>query len=389
MLSEFGLIFGDFLRELGLSIMKREKALPLARRQFMKSLAVAGAGLALTSSRHVSAAGASGPRIKLGFDNFSIRALRWKAPQLLDYAASLKVDTVLFSDLDVYENHSESYLKEIKAKADDLGIEVQAGTGSICPSSNTFNKRFGTAEEHLALTIRVAQAVGSKVARCFLGNSNDRKTEGGIYEHIKNTVEVCKKNRARAQDAGVTIAVENHAGDMQAWELVMLIEEAGRDYVGATIDSGNATWALEDPLKNLEILGPYAVSSGIRDSMVWESEDGALVQWTAMGEGNVDMKEYMRRYAKICPNAPVQLEIISGFARPFPYLKEEFWKPYEKAKAHEFARFVALAKSGKPIEPFKAPAGVERAKAEQEYQKAELERSIKYCKEALGLGLKR
>lgn len=30
------------------------------------------------------------------------------------------------------------------------------------------------------------------------------------------------------------------------------------DNVGATMDSGNATWTLEDPLSNLEILGPYA-----------------------------------------------------------------------------------------------------------------------------------
>src|SRR5512138_1168917 len=62
--------------------------------------------------------------IKLGFDNFSIRALGWKAPQLLDYAAALKVDVVLFSDLDVYESHSDAYLKEIKSKASGLGIEI-------------------------------------------------------------------------------------------------------------------------------------------------------------------------------------------------------------------------------------------------------------------------
>ena len=41
----------------------------------------------------------------------------WKAPQLLDYAAKLKVDTVLFSDLDVYESHDEKYLKDIRRKA--------------------------------------------------------------------------------------------------------------------------------------------------------------------------------------------------------------------------------------------------------------------------------
>ena len=34
-------------------------------------------------------------------------------------------------------------------------------------------------------------------------------------------------------DAGLKIAIENHAGDMQARELKMLIEEAGKDFVGA------------------------------------------------------------------------------------------------------------------------------------------------------------
>lgn len=345
----------------------------------MKS--TAGAGLAIVSQL---------PRgqIQLGFDNFSIRAFGWKAPQLLDYAASLRLDTVLFSDLDVYESHSDAYLKDIKRKAADLGLEIQAGTGSICPSSNTFRNRFGAAEEHLTLAIRVARTLGSSVVRCYLGNSEDRKSEGGIDVHIKNTVEVCKHVRSLALDSGVKIAIENHSGDTQAWELVTLIEDAGRDYVGATMDSGNATWTLEDPLVNLEILGPYALTTGIRDSAVWENADGAVVQWAAMGDGTVDFKAYIERFAQLCPNVPVQLEIISGSPRSFPYLKDSFWKPYLKVRPNEFARFVALAKRGKPIEAFKPPEGVDRKEADQQFQKAQLERSIRYCKEMLGLGLK-
>lgn len=361
------------------------------RRAFLKSTATTTLALAAASlPRSAAAESKAAPGgVKLGFDNFSIRALGWKAPQLLEHAANLKVDTVLFSDLNVYENHSEAHLRDIRKQAGDLGIEIQAGTGSICPTSNTFNKQWGTAEEHLALTLRVAKALGSSAARCYLGNERDRKSEGGIEARIKDTVKVCKALRSQAMDAGIKIAVENHAGDMQAWELVTLIEEAGKEYVGATVDSGNATWTLEEPLSNLEILGPYAASSGIRDSMVWENEEGAVVQWTALGEGNVDMKAYAKRFAELCPKVPFQLEIISGFSRPFPYFKEEFWKPYPKARGPEFARYVKLARSGKPIAPFQAPAGADRKKAEQEYQKAELERSVRYGKEVLGLGLKR
>ena len=55
-----------------------------------------------------------------------------------------------------------------------------------------------------------------------------------------------------------------------------------------------------------------------------------------------------------------------------------------KSRAKDFAKFVALAKRGKPLQPHRSAD----TKAEQEYQKGELERSLKFCKEALGLGLK-
>src|SRR5215468_2735157 len=252
-----------------------------SRRQFIKSITVAGVAtmteISITDTLGIAQA-TKRRGIKLGFDNFSIRAMGWKAPQLLDYAAKLKVDTILLSDLDVYESHSDAYLKDLKKRADDLGVEIQAGAGSICPSAKSFSAKFGVAEEHLALLIRMAKTLGSPVARCYQGTADDRKLPGGLPARWKDTIRVCKAVRSQAMDAGIKIAIENHAGDMQAWELANLIEECGRDYVGATMDSGNATWTLEDPMRNLEILGPYAVSTGVRDSAVWEDKDGAVVQ---------------------------------------------------------------------------------------------------------------
>lgn len=366
----------------------KQNEIPITRRGFIKSVGTAAATLAIPLATPLPMKGSdsSKPRIKLGFDNFSMRAWGWKAGQFLDYAASQKLDVMFFSDLAVYDSHEPSYLKDLKARADDLGLEIHVGTFSICPTSKSLTKTYGTPEEHLGLAIRIAQELGSPVVRCVLGNSEDRKVPGGIGAQIKSTVQVLKAVRAKALDAGVKIAVENHAGDMQAWELVALIEQAGQDFVGATMDPGNAAWTLEDPLLNLEILGPYALTTGIRDSAVWEYEQGATVQWTALGEGNVDFKKYAERYREICPKTPFLLEIISGFPRSYPYLQEEFWKPYANVRAHEFARFLALAKRGKAIPPFKPEPGQDRREAEKQYQKAELERSLKYCKEVLGMG---
>ncbi len=362
----------------------------ILRREFGRKLAAVGGSLALAASSVEGGTRNRGKmkKIKLGFDNYAIREFGWRAPRLLDYAASQQLDSILLSDLFVYEDHSESYLKDLKAKADDLKVEIQVGTGGICPSSDRLVTAFGSPEDHLRLTLRIAASLGSTAARCFLGGMDDRKDPGGIERHIETTVELLRKVRSYALDLGVKIAVENHAGDLQARELVGLIEAAGSDYVGATIDAGNATWTLEDPVRNLEILAPYAVSSGIRDSMVWEDERGARVQWTAMGDGCVDIQAYAEKFTALCPEVPFQLEIISGVQRSFPYLDPGFWGPYEKVRASDFAAFLALAKLGKPIEAFQAPEAPGRGPAVETYQKTQLERSIKYCKEKLGLGLK-
>lgn len=357
----------------------------IGRRDFIRGAAVAGAMIATRGLGEGS--GSSARRIKLGMDNFAVRAMGWKAPALIDYAASLKLDTILLSDLEVYESLDDAYLKSVREHARKAGVEIHAGTGSICPTSNSFNTKYGSAEEHLSLAIRVAKAVGSPVVRCVLGNGGDRMTDGGIEKRIEDTVKVCKSARNLAIDSGVKIAVENHAGDMQAWELVQLIEAAGKDYVGANLDSGNAVWTLEDPLESLETLGPYAATTSLRDSAVWECEEGAMVAWTAIGDGQVDFKAYVARFGELCPGVPFQIETISGAPRKMEYLKPEFWKPYPKARAASFARFVAMAKRGKPIEQRPRPAAASPKEQDQLAQKAELERSVRYCRETLGLGV--
>ena len=99
------------------------------RKTFLKSSAIIGAGLFFESCQ--SPANDSPKKLALGFDNFSIRAWNWDADQLLDYAAKQKLDTVLFSDLDVYNSHDPSYLKDLAEKAQSLGIKIQAGTGGV------------------------------------------------------------------------------------------------------------------------------------------------------------------------------------------------------------------------------------------------------------------
>ena len=186
--------------------------------------------------------------------------------------------------------------------------------------------------------------------RAFLGTSADRTGSTPMEAHIENTVKVLRAVRSQVVDAGIKIAVENHSGDMQAWELKNLIEEAGKDFVGACLDTGNPIWAVEDPMVTLDVLAPYTLTTHVRDAVVYEHPRGAAAQWVALGDGSIDFHAFFKRFAQLCPGAPVQFEIITGRPpRVLPYLEPDFWNVYPKAKASEFARFVALAKNGHPF----------------------------------------
>lgn len=320
---------------------------------------------------------------RLGFDNYALRALGWKAGQILDYAATLKLGAVLFSDFDVYESLADDHLRDLKRRADDLGLQLYAGMLSICPSSVIFDPRRGPAEAQLRLCLRIARLLGSPVARCVLGKVEDRRSPGGITARIAETLAVLRAVRGEALDMGIRIAVENHAGDMNSTELLELIDAAGRDFVGATLDTGNALWALEEPMQALETLGPVTVCTGIRDSYLWETPEGATLQWTAVGTGLVDWAAFFRRFAELCPQAPVIIETISGRPIFLPVLRDYFWDAYPRATPATLAALLRLARSGEPREPFNPPAGAEGERVTQQLQLTELERSVRYCRKVL------
>jgi sugar phosphate isomerase/epimerase len=339
----------------------------------------------------LSAASTPPVPVKLGFDSYSIRDFRWKDIQLLDYAAGLKLDTVQLSGLHDYESLEPMHLAKVRDHAERAGITIDAGIGCICPISDGWYAGMGTPTQYLRKGLTVAKAVGARSMRCYLGGRGDRPQ---LEQCIEVTIQALRSVRNEALDLGVRIAVENHAGDMQASEVKDLIETAGKDFVGSCLDAGNPMWVVEDPLVTLETLGPYVVTTHIRDSAVFEHPRGAAAQWVALGDGSVNLPRFVELYRKLCPHAGMQLEIITG--RPptvLGYLEPDFWRVFPHMPAWEFARFVELAKSGHPyMGPMviggtgRQPPAIEAALKEQ--QRTDLERSLEYAKKTLDVGVR-
>jgi hypothetical protein len=283
-------------------------------------------------------------------------------------------------------------LAQVRDRARAANLWLDAGTGCICPTAQAWGKRTDKPEEYLARVIDVAKAIGAHSVRVFVGSTADRFRDLPMDAHIESTLRVLRACRSRALDANLKIAVENH-GEFQARELLTLIDLAGRDYVAACLDTGNPLHVLEDPRTTFEVLGPVAVTTHYRDGAVYEHARGAAVQWTALGEGSVDLARVAALHAQLCPRAPLHLEIITG--RPplvFPYFENDYWKGYPKAVAADFARFVALARNGRPFSGSMVIADVPGDKppeflaALKVQQKRDLERSLDYARKTLGAG---
>ena len=173
-----------------------------------------------------------------------------------------------------------------------------------------------------------------------------------------------------------------------------VVEAAGKDYVGVYLDTGNPVFVLEHPLTTVETLGPYALTVHLRDSIVYEHKRGVAVQWVPLGDGVVDFKQIMSRVRELCPDVYVYIKPITG--RPpqvLPYLENDYWRTYPKARASDLARFLQLAKSGHPFEGRMviedvAPVRPEFLSAIQVQQREHMERSIEYAKNNLDLGVR-
>lgn len=333
------------------------------RREFVALAAAPFAAMSMPNSN-----------VRLGIDIFSLRSQKWTPFQYLDYCAARQVQVVHFSETRFLGSLDPSNLIAVRQHAAKLSIQLEIGMRSICPSSKMFDPSAGTAEQQLNQMIDAARIIGSPIVRAVLGSAEDRKPKP-IESHIADTVRVLRNIRSKAMDNGIKIAIENHAGDMQARELKMLVQEAGPEFVGVCLDSGNPLWTIEDPHLTLDVLHPYVLTSHVRDSAVWQVPQGAAVTWVQMGRGNVDIEGFVRKYIELCPGKALSLESILLGPRVFPYRDPAFWDAYRQTPAWEFERFIEIAERGKPYKP-ESSKGVDELQLERQA----LDESLAYTK---------
>ena len=339
------------------------------RRTFMLGTAAA----AVHASRPLAWQAAG---VELGSIDGSVSGNNFTPAQFLDYLSSIKLTWAMIS-LPAAMLDDEAAIRQVRAHADQLGIKLQLAHGSVCPSSRSFNAQLGTLEAQVTRALKISQIFGASCMRCVLGGDPERPQ---IEMHLDNMVKAVRGIRSRIVDSGVKLAWENHGGDVQAREMKMAIDAMGRDVIGVCLDSGNPVWMLEDPHMTLETLMSYAETTHVRDSAVWKVPEGIAVRWVNMGEGNVDIDGWIRKFIQARPGLPIIFEnLVSGAPRIHRVYDPKFWDNWRQMPASEFSRFLAVAERGTPTPAVPRAAG--KTAGQQKIE--DLETCVRYTRDLL------
>ena len=338
-----------------------------------------------------AAASIAGP-IPMGLNTYCLRSLRWNDAQLLDYCASQRLDAIFLQDSQDPKRDDPAHWKWVRGRAKELGLHLETGGSSLLP------RNAGEMDAKIALlrrNIERAAGMGSPLVRSLLASDRASLPPGTIAQHVETAVKMLRMVRTQAMDSGVKVAIEVHK-DLQAREHAQVVEGAGREFVGTYLDTGNPVFVMEDPMQTLEVLGKYALTVHLRDSVVYEHPKGIAVQWVPLGEGTIDFPAIVRKAREVCSNVHIFIKPITG--RPpyvHPIFDAAYWAEYAEVRAADFARFLALAKKGRPYEGHvviedlqNVPTPAHFLPAIQFQQRDHMERSIGYARKTLGLGVR-
>jgi sugar phosphate isomerase/epimerase len=337
------------------------------------------------------AAASAARRWPLGINTYCLRFQKWNDRQLIDYCVSQKLDAIFLQDSLDPGVMDPKHWAEVRAWTKEHGLHLETGGGPILPKTP---EAFAPTVATLRKNIERAAAMGSPIVRALLASDRFSLPEGTVERHIETATKVLREVRSQALDAGLKIGIENHK-ELQAWETRQLIETAGKEFVGSYLDTGNPVFVTEDPLTTVEELGPYAVSFHLRDSVVYEHPEGIAVQWVPLGEGTVDFRALVARAAEILPPVHIYCKPITG--RPpvvIPVYSHDYWtKWFPRARASDLARFLALAKRGRPYEKAELTADVPQLRDRymeglKQQQLAHMQQSLDYCRKTLDLGIR-
>ncbi|HPA48259.1 MAG TPA: TIM barrel protein [bacterium] len=263
--------------------------------------------------------------MKLGLESYSTRNSGRDAVGVLELANELGLEGVLF-ELSPFESFRDVELQRIRGTAEDKGLFIEFGMGSIfgwhpmAEKGRTLLADAGcnmdVSDAQIAIHhLDIARKLGSPILRCVCGNLFTRDEGYDMAALADQAVAILKEVCKAAEDMGIRIAMENHA-DFTVRELISILGRINSPAFGFTVDCANLAFDLDDPLRLAGILAPWALTTHYKNYRIVRTKDGLGLENCALGEGDIDIVAIARLLAEHNRDMNINIELHTQFA-PF------------------------------------------------------------------------
>ena len=207
--------------------------------------------------------------------------------ELFDETVKMGLDGLHLDD-GVLESLDSAYLEEVRAAAREGGLYLEYNFSMDMGG-------MGIGIQHdLDEAIATANALGADIVKVSMDLVRPRPLAASrfhprVKEQMKSFAAQLKASAPAAEAAGIRIAVENHC-DSFSEEILWLLDLVNHPAVGACIDTVNALMVMEDPMQAIANLAPRAFTNHFRDDRIEMQRYGFKLTGAAVGEGDIDMQ---------------------------------------------------------------------------------------------------
>ncbi len=266
--------------------------------------------------------------MKLGIDTQKLPEFRKRGPLAsLDHVKKLGLAGLFFPTvLDMSPTLDTGELHDIRTRADELDLYLEAGVGKINPYCSAEAPEFraiGDGDIMLGFTrmIEASAAIGCHELWISPGNfkseyrgrlANDRfRTDVTWDEQLLAIEKVLLKLAPVARAHGVHLNMETH-DEITSFEILRLIERVGADCMGVVFDTANGLQRGEHPVFAAKRVAPYVRQTHIKDAYVGHAPGGFDFQTRPVGGGIVDFATIIPILARANPELNLSLEVAAS-----------------------------------------------------------------------------
>jgi sugar phosphate isomerase/epimerase len=253
-------------------------------------------------------------KARVGFDQYTIGHRDIAPDATLRFAKAHRFDGVQFLDAtSIDKSLDAAALGDFRRLAGELGLYVEAGIPSPNPvrRSREEGRPVSVHEtaEFLAPYVEALTALGCGHARAYVGDRHDRfRTDTPWEAQIAATLDVIHELTPRLKRCGIRLALETHA-DLTVVEMLAVLDRMDPGVAGVTLDTGNLTMRLDEPLAAAQRLAPFVVATHIKDMVLAFTPRGLCWQVRPIGSGILPIPDILAAVLCVRPDLALSIEL--------------------------------------------------------------------------------